>query len=132
MHANKFCVESASCAKEIDQSVKCSVCEHEDLCSIPRTYGKCNQDMATCAGNPRIWETQTGGTLGLVGQAVKSVGEYQVSERTCLKGGKQETLLGKVLAQDTPRSSSQHKGGLFAPEGQRAGNQETTKTGDGG
>ena len=30
-------------------------------------------------------------------------------------------LLGKVWAQD-PKTSSQHKGDLFAPEGQRAGN----------
>lgn len=28
------------------------------------------------------------------------------------------------LAQDTPRSSSQHKGVLFTPEGQRAGNKK--------
>jgi hypothetical protein len=29
---------------------------------------------------------------------------------------------GPESAQDTPRPSSQHKGGLFAPERQRAGN----------
>ena len=30
-------------------------------------------------------------------------------------------------AQDTPRPSSQHKGDLFAPEGQRAGNKRQTQ-----
>ena len=42
---------------------------------------------------------------------------------------------GPESAQDTPRPSSQHKGGLFAPEGQRAGNkrqrQETENEGEG-
>ena len=55
----------------------------------------CNKKLGEVS---QLWEEAS---LGLVGQAVKSVGEYQVSERTCLKGGKQETLLGKVLAQDT-------------------------------
>jgi hypothetical protein len=31
-------------------------------------------------------------------------------------------IVRKKLAQDLPRPSSQHKGGLFAPEGQRVGN----------
>ena len=31
-------------------------------------------------------------------------------------------IVRKKLAQDLPRPSSQHKGDLFAPEGQRAGN----------
>jgi len=40
------------------------------------------------------------------------------------------------FAQDTPRPSSQHKGNLFVPEGQRAGNkrqrQEIEDEGEGG
>ena len=39
-------------------------------------------------------------------------------------GSEDSHTKGKVLAQNTPRLSSQYKGDLFAPEEQRAGNKK--------
>lgn len=76
MHANKFCVESASCARGIDQSVKCSVCKPEDLGSIPRTYGKCSQTWWHVLEAPASGRHRQEEPWALLARQSSLVGEY--------------------------------------------------------
>lgn len=52
---------------EMDPSVKCLFCKHEDLSSKSRTHAK-KAGMMECPCNPTTGEVETGGSLELAGQ----------------------------------------------------------------